>query len=185
MNVVKSERKPRRTIQYKDFGKFEPPQHLTRCFSPSSSSSSSSSSSPSHRLIIYITANAVSRIDNLTFLEDVVPKTTTYREFKSRNKGRGATNQEGAPLQNGQMTIDASSNRTLVQRPAGRRRSSPIEIVDEPSGPSMEEEEEDDRGGVRVSPGQPHMPNGQQLIFEHYEPNGNVRVDSSGDVEMG
>lgn len=131
------------------------------------------------------TANAVSRIDNLTFLEDVVPKTTTYREFKSRNKGRGANNQEGAPLQNGQTTIDVSSNRARVQRPAGRRRSSPIEIVDEPSRPSLEDEEEEDQAVVHGSPSQPHMPNGQQLIFEHYEPNGNVRRDELGDVEMG
>ena len=48
-----------------------------------------------------------------------------------------------------------------------------------------EDEEEEDRVGVHGSPSQPHMPNGQQLIFEHYEPNGNVRRDESGDVEMG
>ncbi|KGQ01748.1 hypothetical protein PAAG_11466 [Paracoccidioides lutzii Pb01] len=47
-NVVKSERKPRRTIQYKDL------------------------------------ATAVSRIDNLEFLADVIPKTTTYKQFKEK-----------------------------------------------------------------------------------------------------
>ncbi|KAF2459094.1 histone-fold-containing protein, partial [Lineolata rhizophorae] len=45
-NVVKSERKVRRYLQYKDV------------------------------------ANAVARIDNLEFLSDVVPRTTTYKEFK-------------------------------------------------------------------------------------------------------
>ncbi|KAK5046999.1 hypothetical protein LTR84_006941 [Exophiala bonariae] len=45
-NVAKSERKPRKTIAYKDI------------------------------------ATAVSRIDNLEFLSDTVPKTKTYRQFR-------------------------------------------------------------------------------------------------------
>ena len=47
-NIVKSERKPRRNIQYRDV------------------------------------ANAVSRVENLEFLSDVVPKTTTFRQFKQK-----------------------------------------------------------------------------------------------------
>ncbi|CRG90630.1 hypothetical protein PISL3812_07674 [Talaromyces islandicus] len=76
-NVVKSERKPRKTIQYKDL------------------------------------ATAVSRIDNLEFLADVIPKTTTYRQFKEKRaregaqdlpiieKGQTTLNGAGAPVQNG------------------------------------------------------------------------------------
>jgi hypothetical protein len=45
--IVKSERKPRRNIQYRDV------------------------------------ANAVARVENLEFLSDVVPKTTTFRQFKN------------------------------------------------------------------------------------------------------
>ncbi|KAF5004466.1 hypothetical protein F66182_16038, partial [Fusarium sp. NRRL 66182] len=58
-NVVKSERKPRKTIQYKDL------------------------------------ATAVSRIDNLEFLADVIPKTTTYRQFKEKRAREVA--QDAAP----------------------------------------------------------------------------------------
>ncbi|KAL9113080.1 MAG: hypothetical protein Q9227_002692 [Pyrenula ochraceoflavens] len=68
-NVVKSERKPRRNLQYRDF------------------------------------ANAVSRIDNLEFLSDTIPQTTTYRKFKEK-KARDAAN--GVPTAPGQRTIDGS-----------------------------------------------------------------------------
>ncbi|PGH26868.1 hypothetical protein AJ80_01450 [Polytolypa hystricis UAMH7299] len=65
-NVVKSERKPRRNIQYRDL------------------------------------AAAVSRIDNLEFLSDVIPKTTTYKQFKEkRAKENGA-----AASSMGQRTLD-------------------------------------------------------------------------------
>ncbi|KAK1750968.1 histone-fold-containing protein [Echria macrotheca] len=47
-NMAKTERKPRRNIQYKDI------------------------------------ANAVAHHDNLEFLEDVVPKTTTYKQVKAQ-----------------------------------------------------------------------------------------------------
>ncbi|EXJ63482.1 uncharacterized protein A1O5_11531 [Cladophialophora psammophila CBS 110553] len=53
-NVVKSERKPRRNIAYKDI------------------------------------ATAVSRIDNLEFLSDTVPKTKTYRQFKEEKAREAA-----------------------------------------------------------------------------------------------
>ncbi|KAL8996844.1 MAG: hypothetical protein Q9169_003746 [Polycauliona sp. 2 TL-2023] len=77
LNVVKSERKPRRNIQYKDL------------------------------------ANAVARIDNLEFLSDVIPKTTTFREYKEKkSKATKAT----ASLSTGQTTLDGS--RSLPSRPA-------------------------------------------------------------------
>ncbi|KIY04148.1 uncharacterized protein Z520_00840 [Fonsecaea multimorphosa CBS 102226] len=53
-NVVKSERKSRRNIAYKDI------------------------------------ATAVSRIDNLEFLSDTVPKTKTYRQFKEEKAREAA-----------------------------------------------------------------------------------------------
>lgn len=49
-NIVKSERKPRRNLQYRDV------------------------------------ANAVSRVENLEFLADVVPKTTTYKAHKQKQR---------------------------------------------------------------------------------------------------
>jgi hypothetical protein len=38
-----------------------------------------------------ILANAVARIDNLDFLADVIPKTTTYRQFKDKRKREEAS----------------------------------------------------------------------------------------------
>ncbi|WPH04695.1 Hypothetical protein R9X50_00758800 [Acrodontium crateriforme] len=53
-NIVKSERKPRRNIQYRDV------------------------------------ANAVARVENLEFLSDVVPKTTTYKQYKQKQAKEAA-----------------------------------------------------------------------------------------------
>ncbi|KAL9129451.1 MAG: hypothetical protein Q9217_002085 [Psora testacea] len=155
MNVVKSEKKPRRNIQYKDLGRRDP-------FCPENNS------------IDRFKANAVSRIDNLSFLEDIVPKTTTYREYKSR---KATAHQDGRPLQNGQTTLDPS--RPIPQRPASIG-GSPQNILDDTSKrPGTVDERH-----TQQNPTSPHLPNGQQLIFEHYEPNGTVRRDGSGDVEM-
>lgn len=57
-NIVKSERKPRRNIQYRDV------------------------------------ANAVSRVENLEFLADVVPKTTTYRAHKQKQRQQDVIGEE-------------------------------------------------------------------------------------------
>jgi len=48
-------------------------------------------------------ATAVARIDNLDFLSDVIPKTTTYKQFKEK-KAREARN--GSAVEVGQMTLD-------------------------------------------------------------------------------
>lgn len=58
------------------------------------------------------TANAVSRIDNLEFLCDVVPKTMTFREYKHQKAARIARKKE---LQQGQTTLNSS--RLLPKRP--------------------------------------------------------------------
>lgn len=75
-NVVRSERKPRRNIQYRDV------------------------------------ANAVARVENLEFLADVVPKTTTYKAFKQNMAtAKTASAKEGdAGVANGQGTLDAHVN---------------------------------------------------------------------------
>ncbi|KAJ5757756.1 uncharacterized protein N7511_006450 [Penicillium nucicola] len=68
-NVVKSERKPRKTVQYKDL------------------------------------AAAVSHTDNLEFLSDVIPKTTTYRQFKEK-KAKDAAGQSA--MEKGQRTLNGA-----------------------------------------------------------------------------
>ncbi|KAL4807832.1 histone-fold-containing protein [Aspergillus unguis] len=69
-NVVKSERKPRKTIQYKDL------------------------------------ATAVSRIDNLEFLADVIPKTTTYKQFKEKRAKESA---KDPSMEKGQRTLNGAA----------------------------------------------------------------------------
>ncbi|KAL3476088.1 histone-fold-containing protein [Aspergillus californicus] len=68
-NVVKSERKPRKTVQYKDL------------------------------------ATAVSRIDNLEFLADVIPKTTTYKQFKEK-RAKETSKEPG--VEKGQRTLNGA-----------------------------------------------------------------------------
>jgi len=70
-NVVKSERKPRRNIQYRDL------------------------------------SSAVSHLDNLEFLVDVVPKTVPYKEVKEKKTptGSGKINGESS-VEPGQTTLD-------------------------------------------------------------------------------
>ncbi|CAG7981770.1 unnamed protein product [Penicillium salamii] len=69
-NVVKTEKKPRKTVQYKDL------------------------------------ASAVSHTDNLEFLSDVIPKTTTYKQFKEK-KAKDAADQTA--MEKGQRTLNGAS----------------------------------------------------------------------------
>lgn len=71
-NMTKLERKPRRNIQYKDLGKLKTPP-------PSSLLLSWHSDSP-----LALAANAVAHQDNLEFLEDIIPKTTSYKDIKGK-----------------------------------------------------------------------------------------------------
>ncbi|EXJ78621.1 hypothetical protein A1O1_09022 [Capronia coronata CBS 617.96] len=64
-NVVKSERKPRRNIAYKDV------------------------------------ATAISRIDNLEFLSDTVPKTKTYRQYREEKAQEAAAQAASSTAANG------------------------------------------------------------------------------------
>jgi hypothetical protein len=110
-DVVKSERKPRRNIQYKDVGMATIAVLHTW-----------------HRYVglIFLVANAVARFDNLEFLSDVVPRTTTYKDFKQKQ----AKQANGQPLANGQTTLDGK--KPLLDEPA-------TEDVDE--GATEEDEE--------------------------------------------
>lgn len=120
-------------------------------------------------------ANAVSRIDNLQFLEDVIPQTTTYREYKAKRANKATKVPQ--PLQNGQTTLDAS--RSLPQRS--------LETNDAQKGASedahMSEGTIDDQVAEAQRPDSSKA-NGNGLVFEHYEPNGTSKQDSSGDFEM-
>ncbi|KAL8957485.1 MAG: hypothetical protein Q9193_005255 [Seirophora villosa] len=139
MNVVKSERKPRRNIQYKDL------------------------------------AGAVSRIDNLEFLADVIPKTTTYREYKEK---KARTARPHARLSSGQLTLDNS--RPLPSRPADVLNSAETQASRSHVSPG-ESVHEETHDKTRV---QTHAKD-REVVFEHYEPNGIPGREESEDVEMG
>ena len=55
-----------------------------------------------------LSATAVARIDNLEFLADVIPKTTTYRQFKEK-KARDEA-EAAAAAQPGQTTLQNGVN---------------------------------------------------------------------------
>lgn len=58
-------------------------------------------------------ATAVSRIDNLEFLADVIPKTTTYKQFKEKKTkeapGKGAEMEKGQRTLNGNVDYGSAS----------------------------------------------------------------------------
>ncbi|KAJ5587561.1 uncharacterized protein N7459_003326 [Penicillium hispanicum] len=90
-NVVKSERKPRKTMQYKDL------------------------------------ATAVSHIDNLEFLADVIPKTTTYKQYKEKKAKEAAKQSE---MEKGQRTLNGGgpgpgpTNGAMSEEPAPQQEDS-------------------------------------------------------------
>lgn len=102
-NIVKSERKPRRNIQYRDVGTYKryPKQRRGNKTGPDGTETDHS---------FLHTANAVARVENLEFLADVVPKTMTMKQFKQKqakeDAGRPASGTNGTSA-NGQGTLDS------------------------------------------------------------------------------
>ncbi|KAL8731637.1 MAG: hypothetical protein Q9166_003325 [cf. Caloplaca sp. 2 TL-2023] len=139
MNVVKSERKPRRNIQYKDL------------------------------------ASAVARIDNLEFLADVIPKTTTFREYKEKKSKAIRPN---ASLSTGQTTLDGS--RSLPTRPADvvKVGEDQAEVDDLSADETVDESFAEDRQKAA-----PHADG--EAAYDYYESKGHFNRDESEDVEMG
>lgn len=60
----------------------------------------------------------MSRIDNLEFLSDVIPKTTTYKQFKEKKAREAAKN---AAIEKGQRTLNGTKpTENGVERPHDR-----------------------------------------------------------------
>lgn len=164
-NVVKSERKPRRNIQYKDLGTF---------LQPSNSFDIAD---------IRYKANAVSRIDNLEFLSDVIPRTQTYGQYmEKKNRDYKETKSRDAArtraIENGQTTLDG-----LKPQQNGTHASDTGIVNDEHTDELMESGDSSNAPATIAQSSQPPRTNGP-LVFEHYEPNVGSRRDASGDVEM-
>ena len=128
----------------------------------------------SRRTITYNdVAKAVSSIDNLEFLQDLIPETQTYGAYKAKKAAKA----KATSLQNGQTTLDGKRAQPQVLAPTGGNIEE-MEGIDasDQAGPST-------RGGDGDA--EPAQEPAQQYTFEHYEgPNGSGRRDESGDVEM-
>lgn len=118
----------------------------------------------------------MTRIDNLEFLSDVIPKTTTFREFKEK---KTRTMKPNAPLLSGQTTLDQS--RSLPTRPADVINPTEAPVTEE----SFQAEASSDRYGREATLAQSSRSNGE-VVFEHYEPGGNLESHhDSDDMELG
>lgn len=115
----------------------------------------------------------MARIDNLEFLSDVIPRTTTFKEYKEK-KARAA--RRGGPLQNGQTTLDV--RRSLPQRPVGRvgthvnakdDGSLSDATIDDPDANDSHVETKTTNGAT---------------VLQHHKPNGRAEPDELEDVEM-
>lgn len=118
-------------------------------------------------LVIISLATAVSRIDNLEFLSDVIPKTTTYRQFKEKRAWEAA--QEAAAMEKGQRTLNGSS----VVTENGINRS--------PAGPSILQNQKNSDGGHRDADGPTSSMPTLSLMVDRTDDNAPSQTE---DVEM-
>ena len=58
-------------------------------------------------ILVSATATAVSHIDNLEFLSDVIPKTTTYKQFKEKKAKEASKHNE---MEKGQRTLNGTGS---------------------------------------------------------------------------
>lgn len=112
-------------------------------------------------------ATAVSRIDNLEFLSDVIPKTTTYRQFKEKRAREAA--QEAAAMEKGQRTLNGSSAVTEN----GINRS--------PAGPSILQNQTNNDGGRNDANGPTGSMPTLSLMVDRTDDNAPFQTE---DVEM-
>ncbi|MCJ1378537.1 hypothetical protein MMC17_001636 [Xylographa soralifera] len=126
-------------------------------------------------------ANAVARLDNLEFLSDVIPRTTTWREHKAkkaRESGESSA-RRSRPLAAGQTTLDGTDPHAGQDQAMGEG----IAEVDEDG--TLSPEEHTSRPITAQSASGSGATNGNAgLVFEHYAPNGDSKPEESNDVEM-
>lgn len=106
------------------------------------------------------TATAVSRIDNLEFLADVIPKTTTYKQFKesradesiktSSNNTTTAVREKGQRTLNGTLAVQQHKPSNKPTTESGQSKESsqggpavPLSALINDSGPSAGPSDED------------------------------------------
>ena len=114
----------------------------------------------------------MARIDNLEFLSDVIPRTTTFKEFKAK-KARAARIDD--PLQNGQTTLDG--RRSLPQRPVVRVETHEKAM----DGGSLSDATIDDHD---ANDSHIETTTNGAAVLQHHKSNGRAQLDEAEDVEM-
>ncbi|KAL8815197.1 MAG: hypothetical protein Q9223_005644 [Gallowayella weberi] len=119
--------------------------------------------------------SAVSRLDNLEFLSDVIPKTTTFREYKDK-KSKGV--RANKSLSTGQTTLDGA--RSLPTRPAD------VMHVGEDLGEKDDISPDGTGHEYLAEDGQETAPhNNRKISYKHHESKEHLDRDGSQDVVMG
>ncbi|MCJ1472327.1 hypothetical protein MMC13_000974 [Lambiella insularis] len=123
-------------------------------------------------------ANAVARQDNLEFLSDLIPRTTTWREHtekKARDEGGPIASRRIHPLPAGQTTINGTRPQP---RSTSERVNSEETTVDDDA--TMSPEEHTSRPVAAES-----VNGNSSLVFEHYNPKaGSYSDGANDDIEM-
>ena len=124
----------------------------------------------------------MARFDNLEFLTDIIPQTTTMRDWqakKARESG-DVVARKTRPLPAGQTTLDGT-------RPQSSHVSEQVD-VDESMLDDEEAEMLDHHAAqsltAQITNGGPQTASNGRLVFEHYEPNSGQLQDEYGEVDM-
>jgi len=89
------------------------------------------------------TANAVARVENLEFLTDVVPRTTTYKRFKQKQAKGGPSAEQSNGRAVGQGTLDRHLGGAKEEQATNGANHEAMEVDDE--GEAGDEEVEEDQ----------------------------------------
>ena len=115
-------------------------------------------------------------MDNLQFLEDVIPQTVTYKDYKAKKASKGKKTSQ--PLQNGQTTLGSSMSLPQRLHETVETQQTPVEDT------TMSDITAEEQAAQAQRPGSSKAI-GDGLVFEHYEPNSSSKPNEAGDIEMG
>ena len=124
----------------------------------------------------------MARFDNLEFLTDIVPQTTTMRDWqvkKARESG-DVVARKSRPLPVGQTTLDGTRPQSSHLSEQADVDESMLddeegEMLDHPAAQSFT---------AQTTNGDLQTTSNGRLVFEHYEPDGGELHDESGEVTM-
>ncbi|MCJ1312215.1 hypothetical protein MMC25_005889 [Agyrium rufum] len=131
-------------------------------------------------------ANAVARLDNLEFLSDVVPRTTTYREYR-RQKAEKQASKSAKAAEAGQTTLDGKRIGGLPDRHASLDLS---QLTEDPASPLSPDRRPPPHANRHEGPSQIesslpiHYGNLGQGSGQQLETNGVPREGPDRDTEM-